>query len=290
MSLPPLNAVRAFEAVGRRGSVTLAADELSVTPGAVSRQLALLEEFLGVPLFTRHHRRLALTDSGKAYLERVSEGLLHLREATEDLKSTKGRDRLQIWCPMTFGLRWLVPRLPEFHAAHPERDVEFITSLGPIEFNTRATDVAIRIGRGDWPGCVAHRLVNIHLTPVCSPKLLQHKGPLERPADLQHFSLLQSAPRPNYWRMWLAAAGAPEVNPDRGVTFESVSLAYQMALEGAGVAMGQIALIEDDIAAGRLITPFSLRIDSGDAFYLIYPHRLANDAFVANFRDWLLQC
>lgn len=283
-----MNAVRAFEAVGRRGSVKLAAEELFVTPGAVSRQLALLEEFLDVPLFERLHRRVALTDSGKAYLERVSESLLQLRVATEDLKSNRGRGRLRIWCPMTFGLRWLVPRLPVFRAAHPERDVVFTTSLGPIEFSTDATDVAIRIGRGDWPGCVAHRLVDINLTPVCSPKLLQQHG-LEQPADLRRTTLLQSAARPNYWRMWLAAAGAPEVDADHGITFESVSLAYQMALDGAGVAMGQIALVEGDIAAGRLATPFPLRLDSGDAFYLIYPHRLADDGFVASFRDWLLQ-
>lgn len=288
MSLPPLNAVRVFEAVGRRGSVKQAAAELFVTPGAVSRQLALLEEHLGTPLFTRSHRALTLTASGKAYLARVSDVLLNLSQATEEIKTTKGRDPLRIWCSMTFGLRWLVPRLPVFRAAHPDRDVVFTTSLGPIDFDASATGVAIRIGRGDWPGCVCHPLVGIELTPVCSPALLAQLGPFHRAADLAHATLLQSAARPDYWRRWLEAAGAPHIDPERGITFESVSLAYQMALDGAGVAMGQRALVAADLKAGRLVEPFAQRIDSGDAFYLIYPNRLAQDPFVLTFRDWLL--
>jgi LysR family glycine cleavage system transcriptional activator len=288
MSLPPLNALRVFEAVGRRGSVKQAADELFVTPGAVSRQLALLEGHLGTPLFTRSHRALALTASGKRYLARVSDVLLALSQATEEIKSTKGRDPLRIWCPMTFGMRWLVPRLPVFRASQPDRDVVFTTSLGTVNFDAQATGVAIRIGRGDWPGCVCHRLVDIELTPVCSPALLERLGPFRNAADLTRTTLLQSAARPNYWRLWLDTSGAPDLDPERGITFESVSLAYQMALEGAGVAMGQRALVAADVKAGRLVEPFAQRVNSGDAFYLIYPNRLAQDAFVLRFRDWLL--
>ena len=288
MSLPPLNAVRAFEAVGRRGSVKQAAQELFVTPGAVSRQLTLLEEHLGTSLFERSHRRITLTHSGTLYLQSVSEALLRLSEATDEIKSTKGRNPLHIWCPMTFGLRWLVPRLPAFRSAQPDRDVVFTTTLGSIDFSTRTTDVAIRIGRGDWPGCVSHRLMGIELTPVCSPALLERLGPMTSPLDLKRATLLQSAARPKYWRLWLEAAGATEIDPDRGITFESVSLAYQMALNDAGVALGQLALVADDLQAGRLVTPFAQRTDSTDAFYLIYPNRLAKDSFVTLFRDWLL--
>lgn len=288
MSLPPLNAVRAFEAVGRRGSVKQAAEELFVTSGAVSRQLALLEEHLGTALFKRSHRQVTLTRSGTLYLQSVSDALLRLSEATDEIKSTKGRDPLRIWCPMTFGLRWLVPRLPAFRAAQPDRDVVFTTSLGPIDFSTRSTGVAIRIGQGNWPGCASHRLMGIELTPVCSPALLQRLGPMARPSDLKRATLLQSAARPDYWRRWLEAAGASEIDPDRGITFESVSLAYQMALDGAGVALGQLALVADDLRAGRLVAPFEQRTDSTDAFYLIYPNRLISDPFVILFRDWLL--
>jgi LysR family glycine cleavage system transcriptional activator len=288
MSLPPLNAVRAFEAVGRRGSVKLAAEELSVTPGAVSRQLGLLEEHLGISLFKRSHRQVTLTHSGTLYLQSVSDALQRLSDATEEIKSTKGRDPLHIWCPMTFGLRWLVPRLPAFRAAQPDRDVVFTTSLGPIDFSARTTDVAIRIGQGTWPGCASHRLIDIELTPVCSPALLDRLGPMTRPGDLRHATLLQSAARPGYWRQWLEAAGAYDIDPDRGITFESVSLAYQMAMNGAGVALGQLALVEDDLRTGRLVAPFAQRTDSKDAFYLIYPNRLISDPFVMLFRDWLL--
>lgn len=288
MSLPPLNAVRAFEAVGRRGSVKQAAEELSVTPGAVSRQLGLLEEHLGISLFKRSHRQVTLTHSGTLYLQSVSDALLRLSDATDEIKSTKGRDPLHIWCPMTFGLRWLVPRLPAFRAAQPDRDVVFTTSLGPIDFSTRSTDVAIRIGRGNWPGCASHRLVDIALTPVCSPALLQRLGPMTRPHDLARATLLQSAARPGYWRMWLKAADASDIDPDRGITFESVSLAYQMAMNGAGITLGQLALVEDDLQTGRLVAPFEQRTNSMDAFYLIYPNRLTSDPFVILFRDWLL--
>lgn len=288
MSLPPLNAVRAFEAVGRRGSVKLAAEELSVTPGAVSRQLGLLEEHLGISLFKRSHRQVTLTHSGTLYLQSVSDALQRLSDATDEIKSTKGRDPLHIWCPMTFGLRWLVPRLPAFRAAQPDRDVVFTTSLGPIDFSARTTDVAIRIGQGTWPGCASHRLVGIELTPVCSPALLDRLGPMTRPSDLRRATLLQSAARPGYWRQWLEAAGASDIDPDRGITFESVSLAYQMAMNGAGVALGQLALVEDDLRTGRLVAPFAQRTHSGDAFYLIYPNRLIGDPFVMLFRDWLV--
>ena len=288
MSLPPLNAVRAFEAVGRRGSVKQAAEELFVTPGAVSRQLALLEEHMGVSLFRRSHRKITLTHSGTLYLQKVSEALLRLSEATYETMSTKGRDPLHIWCPMTFGLRWLVPRLPAFRAAQPDRDVVFTTSLGAVEFSTRTTDVAIRIGKGDWPGCASHKLMDIKLTPVCSPALLERLGPMTTPSDLSRATLLQSAARPGYWHLWLAAAGAEGIDPDRGIRFESVSLAYQMALNGAGVALGQLALVEDDLKTGRLVAPFAQCADSTDAFYLIYPNRLSSDSFVATFRDWLL--
>ena len=211
-----------------------------------------------------------------------------LSDATDEIKSTKGRDPLHIWCPMTFGLRWLVPRLPAFRAAQPDRDVVFTTSLGPIDFSARTTDVAIRIGQGSWPGCASHRLIDIELTPVCSPALLERLGPMTGPGDLARATLLQSAARPGYWRQWLEGAGASDIDPDRGITFESVSLAYQMAMNGAGVALGQLALVEDDLRTGRLVAPFSQRTHSGDAFYLIYPNRLIGDPFVGMFRDWVV--
>lgn len=231
-------------------------------PGAVSRQLALLEEHVGVSLFRRSHRQLTLTHSDTQYLQRVSKALLGQSEATNEIRLTKGRDPLHIWCPMTFGLRWLVPRLPAFRAAQTDRDVVFTTSRGSIDFGTRTTDVAIRIGKGNWPGCSSHKLMGIELTPVCSPALLQRLGPMTNPSDLKRATLLQSTARPGYWRLWLEASGAVGIDPGHGIRFESVSLAYQMALNGAGVALGQLALVADDLQYGRLVVPFAQCIDS----------------------------
>lgn len=289
MSLPPLNAIRVFEAIGRTGSVKAAAEELFVTPGAASRQLAKLEESLQAPLFKRSHRQIALTPAGQRYFETVSEVLIQLSDATDEIRASKGRRPLHIWCPMTFGQRWLVPRLQAFRAQYPDRDVIFTTSLGPIDRNSTTTDVAIRIGRGSWPGCVCHRLMPIRLTPVCSPTLVEQAGPFRSARDLLRTTLLQSSARPAYWRIWLEAAGAKAIDPDRGITFESVSLAYQMAVSGAGVAMGQGVLVAEDLRSGRLVAPFPLVTDSMDAFYLIYPNRLSHDPFVCQFRDWVLK-
>ena len=289
MSLPPLNAIRVFESIGRLGSIKDAAEELFVTPGAASRQLARLEQHMGVRLFERSHRQLALTAAGKRYLETVGEALRALSDATDHLVATKGRASLLIWCPMAFGQRWLAPRMASFRARHPDRDLTFTTSIGPADRTLGSADVAIRIGRGPWPGCVAHRLFDIELTPVCSPQYVASTGPLTQPRDLERLTLLQSATRPDYWKRWLLQAGAPAtVNPERGLTFESVSLAFQMALAGAGVAMGQLALVEEDLAAGRLVAPFPMRVDSTEAFHLIYPARLSYDEAVCDFRDWLL--
>ncbi|CAN5792676.1 transcriptional regulator GcvA [soil metagenome] len=287
-ALPPLNALKAFESAGRNLSFKIAAEELHVTAGAVSRQIALLEEHLGCALFERSHRLVKLTEDGREYLTSVRELFDGLRRATDVLRAKRESRAMHIWCPMTFGLRWLVPRLPRFKAAHPERDVVFTTSLGIVDVELRHTDVAIRIGRGDWPGLTSRRIVGIELTPVCHPSLLQGQSSPASVQSLKKLTLLQSAARPDYWRTWLKEAGADDIDPDRGMPFESVSLAYQMAIEGAGVAMGQHALVAADLAAGRLVAPFRQLTRIEDAFYLIYPTRLEKDEYVRSFTDWLL--
>lgn len=287
MKTTPLNALRAFEAAGRLMSFKQAADELHVTAGAISRQVALLEEHLGGPLFRRANRQIQLTREGANYLTAVAAALRDIEGATDAFLASRKRSPLHIWCPMTFGMRWLVPRLPKFRALHMEREVIFTTALGKVDIDYQGTDVAIRIGSGRWPGTIAHRIASIDLLPVCSPQLMaEHR--LETAEDLKRVTLLQSSARPDYWHAWLRAAGAQDVDPDRGVRFESVSLAYQMALDGAGVAMGQYALVAADIAAGRLLAPFDTTLHLDDSFWLLYPERLQHDPFVRSFRDWLL--
>ncbi|MDX3904793.1 MAG: transcriptional regulator GcvA [Pigmentiphaga sp.] len=286
--LPPLNPLRTFEAAARHLSFTRAARELHVTPGAVSRQVMVLEEFLGARLFERVNREVRLTAVGQRYLDDLREVFDRIAGATHRAMQGTRDKPLHIWCPMTFAMRWLVPRLPAFHAAHPGRDAVFTTSLKPVDFTVHDADVAIRMGQGDWPGVISRFLVGIELVPVCRPRLLQSGPPLKQPRDLAHHTLQQSVARPDYWRIWLEAAGASDIDPDRGLTFESVSLAYQAALEGLGVAMGQHALVADDLAAGRLVAPLGPRVPIDNAFYLIYPERLEHDAHLCTFRDWIL--
>ncbi|VCU69398.1 Glycine cleavage system transcriptional activator [Pigmentiphaga humi] len=286
--LPPLYPLRTFEAAARLRSFSRAARELHVTPGAVSRQVLALEEFLGARLFERANREVRLTPVGQRYLDDLGDVFERMAGATRRAMRGSDDQPLHIWCPMTFAMRWLLPRLPAFHAAHPGQDAVFTTALKPVDFDTHDADVAIRMGEGDWPGVMSTFLVGIELLPVCSPRLLENGPPLAAPADLARHTLLQSVARPDYWRRWLEAAGTRGIDPDRGLTFESVSLAYQAALEGIGVAMGQHALVADDLAAGRLVAPLEPRVPIDNAFYLVYPERRAQDARVAVFRDWIV--
>ena len=182
--LPPLNAVRAFEAVGRHLSMTQAAEELHVTPGAISRQIQLLEEHLGTALLTRGHRQITLTRQGKDFHRVASQAVDLLRAASARMKKKAKRRQLKIRAYTTFAMRWLIPRLSSFHAAHPDVEVLLTASLDPVDFKREDLDGAIRLGDGKWPGAVAHRLVSNILVPVASPKLLKEGPPLRKPADL----------------------------------------------------------------------------------------------------------
>src|SRR5262245_55138352 len=203
--LPPLNAIRAFEAAARHMSITLAADELHVTPGAVSRQIKALEDVLSLRLFERGHREITLTRQGAEYHRAVTRALDALREATRRLKRGRQRKQLKIRAYTTFAMRWLIPRLSGFHAAHPGIEVLLKASLEPVDFRKEDIDGAIRLGDGQWPGVRTHRLVANILAPVASPRLLKAGPRLKRPADLAHHTLLHSIARPDDWASWLEA-------------------------------------------------------------------------------------
>jgi len=287
--MPPLNPLRAFEAAARHESFTAAALEMHVTPGAVSRQIQVLEEFIGVSLFERANRNVTLTEAGRSYLANLAGVFDQIKNATRAVTETRGAKRLHIWSSMTFTLRWLVPRLTSFHAAHPDSEVIFSTSLKPVEFSSNSADIAIRIGTGDWPGLVSERLMSLELTPVCSPSLMRGSHSLKSVTDLVHHPLLHSSIQPEHWADWLNFVGAHDLDARRGMMFESVSLAYQAAIEGVGVAMGQLALVADDLDAGRLVAPFQNILNTKTGFYLIYPPRLKQTRLLQDFRDWLLE-
>lgn len=291
--LPPLNAVRAFEAAARRMSVTAAAGELYVTPGAVSRQLRNLEEFLKTPLFERESRGIKLTPRGRQYYKAIAESLDLMLAATQRITRASERQPLRIRAYTTFALRWLIPRLSGFHAAHPSIEVLLSASLDPVDFSRENLDGAIRLGNGNWPGHRVDRLVQNILAPVCSPALLQNGHALKKPTDLAHHTLLhsQANERSSDWRDWLRKNGIDKnVDDLSGLTYESSALAYQAAIAGQGIAMAQLVLVEDDLAAKRLVMPFKKKLDRAEyTYYLLTPKNRLMSAPMRQFRLWLLE-
>ena len=293
MRLPPLNAIRAFEAAGRNQSFTLAAEELHVTSGAISRQIHTLEDHLGFALFKRSHREVRLTPDAAIYLETISDVFDRIERATARLSDARKQRLLHIHNSITFTLRWLVPRLSSFHRAHPKTEIRLSTALpSAADLAASPTDVTIQIRdeatARSLPTLTHHRLVDIELMPVCSPAYrAQHKLDAD-PEALAGTTLLHSVMRPNDWRSWLAEAGTTRVDAASGIRFESSSLALQAAIEGVGIAMGIRAFVQKDLDSGQLITPFALEYRDGSAFYLSYSHASARVSQVAEFRDWVI--
>jgi LysR family glycine cleavage system transcriptional activator len=306
--LPPLNALRAFEAAARHLSVKKAAAELSVTPAAVSHQVSALEEYLGVKLFHRHNRALELTEAARACLPKLRDGFESLAQAVERLRAHKGGGMLTVSAAPSFAARWLMPRLHRFLEAHPEIDVRISARLrqateggrrgDPAERATVDTwladsDVAILYGRGDYPGFHVDKLLALTITPICSPRLLtDRERPLLRPADLKHHLLLHDETGELYdgvqfWEVWLKAAGVQDVDASRGPHFSHAVLAFEAAVEGHGIVATMPVLAETDLNAARLVTPFALRVPLASAYYLVSSAATARPAVVA-FRRWLL--
>jgi LysR family glycine cleavage system transcriptional activator len=289
--LPPLNAIRAFEAAARHLSITVAADELNVTPGAVSRQIRSLEETLGIQLLHRGHRQITLTGPGDDYYRAITKALDALRDATRRLTKRARRKQLKVRAYTTFAMRWLIPRLSSFHAANPGIEVLLTASLDPVDFRKEDIDGAIRLGDGKWSGVNAYRLVDNVLLPVCSPALLAAGAKIRKAADLRQQTLLHSIARPDDWRHWLEAAGVErEVDSRGGMTYQSSAMAYAAAVEGQGFAIAQRFLVADDLSSGKLVAPFRQTVDMGDyTYYLLTPADRKESASMATFRTWLLE-
>jgi LysR family glycine cleavage system transcriptional activator len=285
--LPPLNALRAFEAAGRLGSFKEAAAELHVTHGAVSQHVRLLEEWLGASLFERHNRRVALTAAAKAYLAEIGPVFEQLSQATARYGYPETVDRLlSVNAPATFTLRWLVPRLASFRAQHPEVDVRVETSNEPLESLKESFDIVIRGGPDTFYGYAMRPFLDEERLPVCSPALLQQL-PLQKPDDMRRHTLLHTSSLPRLWPDWLASAGIPALRPAAALTFDHFFLTLQAAIDGMGIAMGPTALVSDDLAAGRLVAPFAgPRLPSRSYCTYIADEKSSHD-LVALFRAWL---
>ncbi|GLR77746.1 LysR family transcriptional regulator [Azospirillum oryzae] len=268
-------------------SIRKAAAELFVTAGAVSRQVKVLEDFLGIELFSRGHRAVALTPVGERYFAEVSRHLAGLRNATTHLVEDKGRRTLKLRAYTTFAMRWLIPRLASFHGLYPDIDVRLSASLDAVDFEREDVDAAVRLGSGSWQGLQADRLFRNLLVPVCSPRLVEKRA-LRQPAELGNVLLLHSLARPDDWAKWLDAAGVEGVSAYTGIKYESSAMSYQAAMEGHGVAIAQKALVEEDLAQGRLCQPFGFELDMADfTYYFVFPIGRERKRELEVFRQWL---
>ncbi len=291
--LPPLNALRAFEAAGRLESLTDAAAELNVTPAAVGHQVKALESYFEQTLFERRYRAIALTERGRLLLSGLTDGFDRLAETVDAFTALESRRPLMITCCNSFASRWLVPRLDDFHARHPDIDVRLDATQRLVDLRRDEFDLGIRFGPGRWDGLAADYLLDEEFIPVASPDLLARK-PVEKPADLAQHTLLHRdespGPAPLDWAMWLRAAEVDGVDPERGLRYSMESMAIQAAVDGHGIALASNVLAEADIEAGRLVRLFDIGLRTGldVAYYLAYaPGRLRHPR-VAAFRDWLL--
>ena len=285
--LPPLNALRSFEAGARNLSFTEAARELNVTQAAVSHQVKSLEEQLGFKLFHRLTRKLLLTEEGRQLLPVVSESFDRIAATIRDLQRGGGDDgNLSVSLTPAFSSKWLVKRLERFWQQHPEIDLRLHHSLQLVDFVTDEIDVAIRAGDGRWPGVTSEFLIDVDMVPVCSPALLRGPNPLRTPSDLKHHTLLHEDNHEN-WVSWLTLAGVKDVDPNRGTIIDDASVMIEAVAGGRGVALGRITLIGDDLAAGRLVKPFDLSLESSIRYYLVMPPNAAKKAKVQAFRAFL---
>ena len=290
--LPPLNALRAFEAAARHMNFSRAADELSVTPGAVSQQIQNLEDYIGGPLFKRTPKGLLLTDAAQTALPALREAFDRLAEAASLLTAVEEGRRLTVSVAPSFAAKWLMPRLGRFEAAHPEIEVWVNTGLELVDFASGEIDLAIRYGSGRYPGLEVTHLLSETVSPVVSPGLLADH-PLGQLADLAGATLLhdgspdadESCPD---WAMWLAARGVKGVDGARGPRFNQSSLVIEAAVNGRGVALAKQTLAQDDIDAGRLVQPFEDATAVDFAYFIVHPKAKARLKQVRAFTQWVL--
>ena len=291
-ALPPLSALLAFEAVARRLSFTRAAEELHVTPGAVSQQVRALEQRMGEALFHRTRRSVSLTGTAHLILPDVQLGLQLLSRATDRKTAAPTAKTLTISVAPSFASKWLLPRLPPFSERHPEIDLRISATASLADFDADGPDLAIRFGRGNYHGLQSEKLFSESLAPMCSPQLLAGSRPLRRPEDLKRFRLLHdtSIPgdgEPSPWTRWLALAGASQVSTRAGTRFSLAEHALQAAIDGSGVVLGRLCLAERDLAAGRLVRPFKLALPLDVGYFLVMPKRRRERLEIQCFREWL---
>jgi len=292
--LPPLNSLRAFEAVARHFSFTEAADELCVSTPAVSHQIRALEDHLGTVLFHRSSRSLTLTPAGMILLPEVREAFVRLRNATAQLRRREVTGSLTIGVPPSFAAKWLIPRLYRLRESCPEIEVRIACASELVDFASHDVDVTIRYGRGNYPGLHSDLLMTTEFCPVCSPVLASGQPRILVPNDLRHFLLLHDEiptrlPTLPSWQTWLNAVGARMVDPSAGPRFDNSFLSLEMATAGKGVALACGTLAAGDLAEGRLVRPFASSLPTEFSCFLVCTATSLEQAKIGAFRAWLLE-
>ncbi|MBO68879.1 MAG: transcriptional regulator [Acidiferrobacteraceae bacterium] len=293
ISMPSLNALKAFESAGRHMSFTVAARELNVTPAAISHQIKALESYLGAKLFHRRSRSLELTAAGQACLPGLRQGFDHLIAAIERVKSAAAIEPLVISAPPIFGAKWLVPRIAEFSVAHPEVQIRIDPLQSISKLDGRETDVAIRFGRGRYPGLRAHRLMKQEVFPVCSPILLEGKYPLLSPSDLKWHTLIHFDPNfhdPDWpqWEKWLSAAKINNIDINSGPRFSSPNFTIQAVLQGQGVALAVSLMADELVSQSRLIRLFNVNYPGNYGYYSVMSDEKSEEPRIKAFWNWLV--
>lgn len=288
--IPPLNPLRVFEVVARTQNLTTAAGELHVSQSAVSRQVAVLETYLGVELFRRERHGVVLTQVGKAYAEQVVPAFETIASATEKLTRVAGQGSLRVRTYTTFAAKWLIPRLPDFKRRHPDIDVRISNAVPDVDFDRDAVDLAIQFGDGRWPRVETDLLFQDEIEPVCSPAYLKREAGRRGPEALLCGRLLVSQYRRTDWDEWLAASDMAQHSAGaERMSFSSSILTWQAALDGLGVAIGQTALLAPELESGQLVRPFRAPLHRSKSHYLVRPKVQRESRKVTAFRDWLLE-
>ena len=284
--LPPLNALKAFEAAARSESFTRAAEELNVTQGAVSQQVKALEETLGLKLFTRERQRLIITEPGRDYLAVVRDALDRIALGTDRLLQRQSSGVLTVSTSPDFAAKWLVNRLGRFAEKHPDIDLRVSASTQYVDFAREDVDVAIRHGDGNWPGLDIVRLYSERLFPVCSPKLISGRNRIAKASDLLKFPLLRLEDAKNWTRLFEAAGVTGPVGA--GPVLNRASMLIDAAIDGQGIALARTALAAWDLINGRLVRPIDASLRMANTYWIVCPKAASSVPNIAAFRDWVL--
>ncbi|WP_369790461.1 transcriptional regulator GcvA [Rouxiella sp. WC2420] len=287
MKLPPLHALMCFEAVARNMSMKKAAEELFVTPGAISQQIAKLEDLIQARLFVRGPRYLELTPQGRIYLSAIRPAFLQIEEATQRLKDEKCNNKLTISCTSGFATQWFLPRLPEFEQLNPGVEVQINTTNRVVDLLSEGVDFAVRHGRGKFPRLESELLLNDHYSVVCSPNLISSVNAITDPRDLLAYTLLHDEHRLD-WKIWFTAMGLEDADTDRGPVFVKSNGVIEAVLAAKGIALIRESLIEQELAQGRLLSLISTPNNAGTGYFLVYDESALLTRLGRKFRDWIV--